>query len=133
VGLPPSPVEFSSLHHSYKLSRSLLLGTCHHSLRSLSSQAQLVYLQFRKGFPSPALWCSVCLTFFAMCLYYSYCLSLSFLFSLGGGRSVQGAMLIWPRVVCGSTVYHLAHLVHVFPSRLGTGDWQPGGPPGFSI
>jgi hypothetical protein len=31
-------------------------------------------------------------------------------FSLGGGQSVQGAMLIWPRVVCGSTVYHLAHL-----------------------
>jgi hypothetical protein len=25
-------------------------------------------------------------------------------FSLGGGRSVQGAMLLWPRLVCGSTV-----------------------------
>jgi hypothetical protein len=24
-------------------------------------------------------------------------------FSLGGGRSVQGAMLLWPRLVCGST------------------------------
>jgi hypothetical protein len=45
-------------------------------------------------------------------------------FSLGGGRSVQGAMLIWPRVVCGSTAYHLAHLmVCVFPSRLGAGVW----------
>jgi hypothetical protein len=56
-------------------------------------------------------------------------------FSLGGDRSVQGAMLIWPRVVCGSTVYHLAHLVvHVFPSLLGVGIWQrPRGPPGFSI
>jgi hypothetical protein len=33
-------------------------------------------------------------------------------------------MLIWPRVVCGSTAYHLAHLVvRVFPSCLGTGDW----------
>jgi hypothetical protein len=29
--------------------------------------------------------------------------------------------------------YHLAHLVHVFPSHLGVGDWRPGGPPGFSI
>jgi hypothetical protein len=25
-------------------------------------------------------------------------------FSPGGGRSVQGAMLLWPRVVCGSTM-----------------------------
>jgi hypothetical protein len=42
------------------------------------------------------------------------------LFSLGGGWSVQGAMLIWSRIVCGSTVYCLAHLVvHIFPSRLG--------------
>jgi hypothetical protein len=49
------------------------------------------------------------------------CYSVS-LFSPGGGLSVQGAMLIWPRVVCGSTMYGLAHLVvHVFPSSLGTG------------
>jgi hypothetical protein len=55
------------------------------------------------------------------------------LFPLGGGRSVQGAMLIWPRVVCGSTVYHLAHLAHIFPSHLGVGNWRPGSPSGFSI
>jgi hypothetical protein len=44
-------------------------------------------------------------------------------------------MLIWPRVVCGSTMYHLAHLVvHVFPSCLGTAIWwQCGSPPGFSV
>jgi hypothetical protein len=48
--------------------------------------------------------------------------------------SVQGAMLIWPRVVCGSTAYHLAHLVvRIFPSHVGTGDWRPGGPPGLSV
>jgi hypothetical protein len=28
VGVPPSPVEFSSLRHSHKFSRSWLLGTC---------------------------------------------------------------------------------------------------------
>jgi hypothetical protein len=40
-----------------------------------------------------------------------------FLFSLGGGWSVQGAMLIWPRVVCGSTACRLAHLVVcIFPA-----------------
>jgi hypothetical protein len=29
-------------------------------------------------------------------------------FSLGGGRSVQGAMLIWPRIICGSTMLSLS-------------------------
>jgi hypothetical protein len=55
------------------------------------------------------------------------------LFSLGVGQSVQRAMLIWPRVVCGSTTYHISHLVHVFPSHLGAGIWWPRGPPGFSV
>jgi hypothetical protein len=43
-------------------------------------------------------------------------------------------MLIWPRIVCGSTTYGLAHLVVcVFPSHLGAGIWQwHGSPPGFS-
>jgi hypothetical protein len=68
--------------------------------------------------------------FIVLIAYYSVSL-----FSPGGGRSVQGALLIWPKVVCGSTMYHLAHLVvYIFPSCLGTGDWQwPGGPPGFSV
>jgi hypothetical protein len=52
VGLPLSPVEFSSLCHSHKLSCSWLLGTQPCSHRSLSGQAWLVYLQFREGFPS---------------------------------------------------------------------------------
>jgi hypothetical protein len=36
--------------------------------------------------------------FFVVIAYYS----VFFLFSLGGGRSVQGAMLIWPRIVCAT-------------------------------
>jgi hypothetical protein len=36
------------------------------------------------------------------------------LFFLGGGQSVQWAMLICPRVVCGSTACRLAHLVVCF-------------------
>jgi hypothetical protein len=36
--------------------------------------------------------------FFALIAYYSVSL-----FSLGGGQSVPGAMLLWPRLVCGST------------------------------
>jgi hypothetical protein len=55
----------------------------------------------------PPLGCSECPTLFAMCLFFS-------LYSLGGGQSVQGAMLIWPGVVCGSTACRLAHLVVCF-------------------
>jgi hypothetical protein len=93
VGLPPSPVKFSSLHHSHKLSRSWLLGAHPRSHWSLSGQAQLVYLEFQEGFPSPPLQCSVCPTLFAMCVYCSYCLLLSFSYFPGGGQSVQGVML----------------------------------------
>jgi hypothetical protein len=66
--------------------------------------------------------------FIVLIAYYS----VSF-FSPGGGQSVQRTMLLWPRVVCGSTAYCLAHLVHLFPSSQGVGYWWPRGPPGFSI
>jgi hypothetical protein len=49
--------------------------------------------------------------FCCCCLIFSLVFSL---FSLGWGQSVQRAMLICPRVVCGSTVWHLAHLVVCF-------------------
>jgi hypothetical protein len=59
----------------------------------------------------------------AACLLFSLFFSL---FSLGGGQSVQGAMLIYhvplssPGDLC-------------FSSSLGAGIWQCGSPPGFSI
>jgi hypothetical protein len=93
-------------------------------------------LQFHEGFLSPPLQCSVCPALFATCLFCCcYCLLFSFSFFPGVGRSVQWAMLIWPRVVCGNTTYHLAHLVvRVFPSHLSTGVWwRCGSPPGFSL
>jgi hypothetical protein len=89
-----------------------------------------------RDFPSPPLQHSGCPALFATCLFCCYCLLfIFFLFSLGGGQSVQGDMLIWPRVVCGSTVYCLAHLVvHVFPSCLGAAMWSwHGRPPGLSV
>jgi hypothetical protein len=68
--------------------------------------------------------------FFVVIAYYS----VFSLFSPGGGQSVQGAMLIWPRVVRGSTACCLAHLVVcVLPSCLGAGIWRCRSPPGFSI
>jgi hypothetical protein len=122
-GSSPCPVEFSSLHHLYKLSCSWLLLL-------LPSPAWLVYLVLG-GIPIPRSLalrvphplCYVSLLFLLLITQFLF-------FSLGGDRSVQGAMLIWPRVFCGSTMYHLAHLVVcVFPSHLSTGIW----PPGFSI
>jgi hypothetical protein len=111
----------------------LLVAGC--VLLLLPSLARLVYLLFCEGFPSSpsVLWepHSLCYVSFLLLL-----LTTQFLFfSLGVGQSVQGAMLIWPRVVCGSTMYRLAHLVvRVFPSHLGTGVcWWCGIPSGFSI
>jgi hypothetical protein len=139
VGLPPSPVEFSSLRHSHKLSHSWLLGVRPHSRRSHLGQARLVYLQFREGFPSPPFGAqstppSLQCVFIVLIAYYS----VSLFSPGGGGQSVQGAMLLWPRLVCGSTAYCLTHLVHIFPSCLGMGDWWPDprpgeSPPGFSV
>jgi hypothetical protein len=43
-----------------------------------------------------------------------YCCLFFSLFSLCGGQSVQGTMLIWRRVVCGSTTCRLAHVVVCF-------------------
>jgi hypothetical protein len=62
-----------------------------------------------------------------------YCSVSLFFFPLGGGRSVQGAMLLWPGLSVGVPRYRLAHLVRVLPSHPGAGIWWPGGPPGFSI
>jgi hypothetical protein len=82
VGLPSSPVDFSSLRHSHKL-------------------AQLVYLQSREGFPSPNLWRSGCPTLFPGCLYCSYCLLLSFSFFPGwrsvclGGYAALAQACLW--------------------------------------
>jgi hypothetical protein len=104
--LPPSPARPSLfIYSSVRDSPTPLFGT--------------------QGTP-PSLQC----VFIVLIAYYPVSL-----FSPDGGWSVQGAMLIWPRVVCGSTVYCLAHLVvHIFPSRLGASIWWwPGGPPGFSF
>jgi hypothetical protein len=46
--------------------------------------------------------------FLIVIVYYSVWF---FSFLPGWGRSVQGAMLSWPRVFSGSTMCHLAHLV----------------------
>jgi hypothetical protein len=91
---------------------------------AFSSQAWLVYLQFCEDLPLPL---SSALSAPRPLCYVSFLLLLviQFLFfPWVGGLSVQGVMLIWPRVVYGSTVCHLAHLVVCFfPSRLDASIW----------
>jgi hypothetical protein len=103
VGLPSSPVEFSSLLHSHKLSHSWLLGTHPHPRQSLSGPPGLFIYSPRKD-SLPPIFGAQCTppsflpVFIVLIAYYSVSL-----FSPGGGRSVQGPMLLWPRLVCGST------------------------------
>jgi hypothetical protein len=52
VGLPPSPVEFSSHHCFYKLSRSSLLGVCHCSC--LLWPSLFIYSSVRDSPPPPS-------------------------------------------------------------------------------
>jgi hypothetical protein len=83
----------------------------------LPSLASLFIYSSVRDCPSPPLWHSGHPALFAMCPFYCCCLLFSLffsLFSLDGARSVQRAILIWSRVVCGSTVCHLAHLVVCF-------------------
>jgi hypothetical protein len=72
VGLPSSPVEFSSHHHFYKLSSP---GCCACAAVPAFS-GQLVYLQFREGLPSPPFGAQGALpsllhVFFVVVAYYS--------------------------------------------------------------
>jgi hypothetical protein len=73
VGLPPSPVEFSSHCHFYKLSHSWLLACA----TAPAFSWWLVYLQFHEGFPLPPLFGaqgtlpSLLCAFFVVIAYYS--------------------------------------------------------------
>jgi hypothetical protein len=94
--------------------------------------ARLVYLQSREGFPSPNLQRSGRLTLFPACLYCSY-YSVSLFFPRVDISLSRGLWCSGPGLSVGVPWYHKAHLVCVFPSHLGTGNWRPGGPPGFSV
>jgi hypothetical protein len=93
--------------------------------------AWLVYLQFREGFLSP-IFSAQCAppsfpsVFIVLIAYYSVSL-----FSPGGGRSVQGAMLIWPRLVCESTMVLLSSPCPRLPKPSGHGWLAAQGPSWF--
>jgi hypothetical protein len=139
VALPALWWHFPQDSHSYKLSP---LQGCWASATAPAFSGRLLYLQFTWGIASPSLLGAqgtppsllhVFYFFSPDYLLFSLFFSLFFV-PLGGGQSVQRAMLIWPRVVCRSIVCHIAHLVVcIFPSSLGDGVWQRRSPPGFSI
>jgi hypothetical protein len=83
--------------------------------------ARLVYLQSLERFPSPNLWHSVHPTLFPTCLYCSYCLLVSFFLFPSGGRSVQGTMVHWPRLVCGSNTVLRSSPCQCLPKLSGRG------------
>jgi hypothetical protein len=93
----------------------------------------LVYLQFAWGIAPPPLsgargalpsLLHVFFFFFFSCSFIIQFVFFSFFIPPGWGSVCPGAMLFWPRVVCGSTACRLAHLVVcVFPSSLGAGVW----------
>jgi hypothetical protein len=123
MGSGPSPVSHGVFLQPPLLQAFLLLVAGHvppllpSKARSFtySSVRDCLSPLFRAQGAPPSLLC----VFFVVTAYYSV---FFYFFSLGGGQSVQRAMLIWPRVVCGNTACRLAHLVVcVFPSGLGAG------------
>jgi hypothetical protein len=131
VHLPSSPVEFFSLLHSHKLPCSWLLGASPAPARGSPACLACLFTVL-EGFPSPNLQRSGRPTLFPVCLNYSYCLLLIFsFFSPGGGQSVQGAMLLWPRLVCRSTT--VPRSLPGLPSQWVPATGSPGGPPRFSV
>jgi hypothetical protein len=136
----PPPLWWHSLHDSGSDKPSPLQahwGRWRHSCLLLPA---CLFAVLVSDCPSPTLWGSGHPTLFATSLFFpaAYLLFSLFFFSFfppeWWGRSVQGAMLIWPRVVCGSTACRLAHLVvYIFPSSLGAGIWWCRSPSGFSV
>jgi hypothetical protein len=92
------------------LSSTHCLCFCHLSLCLLKVSMDISSLLL-----PPSLVCSEHLALFVACSFLVPCLLFSFFWG-GGGLSVQGAMLVYPRGNCGNTTCHLfAHLlVYIF-------------------
>jgi hypothetical protein len=116
---PPFPLVLSSHSHFYKLSHSKVAGQV---MTLLPSPASLFIYSSVRDCPSPPLWLSwhpaLFVIFFLLLLLL--CIKLILFSFLPEWESVcPGAMLIWHRVVCGSTTCRFTHLVVCF-SRAGT-------------
>jgi hypothetical protein len=121
MGSVPSPLS-SGAFLTQTLLQAFPLQGCWVGTTTPAFSGQFAYSSMRDC-PSPLsalrVPCPLCCVFCCCCLLFSFFFSL---FSLGGSQSVQGAMVIWPRVVCGSTACRLANLV-VCISRA-SGSWR---------
>jgi hypothetical protein len=110
VALPHSPVQLFTWMPL--LQAFLSTGILGEVVPLLPSPACLFIYSSPDGLPPPlsALF-AICLFFFSCLFIIQFGFFLFFIFPLVWGQYVQGAMLIWPRVVCGSTTCCLAHLV----------------------
>jgi hypothetical protein len=133
VGLPSSPVKFSSLCHSHQLSCSWLLGARPAPARaSLARPACLFTAPGRIPFPKSL---ELRAPHPFSCVSYLFLLLITqFLFYPGVEVSLsRGLCCSGSGLSVGEPRYRKAHLVRVFPSLLGAGDWRPRGPPCFSV
>jgi hypothetical protein len=127
VGLPPSPVEFSSHCCFYKLSRSWLLSVCYCSC--------LLQLVSCEGFPLSPRRYSGLPSLFAMCLFFVIAYYSVFFFfpwwwsDCSGGYTDLAQDCLWEYQVLLSSSCGL-----LLPKLLGTDVWwHRGSPPCFSI
>jgi hypothetical protein len=128
---------FPSLLWSFPLSATLTSFPAPHcwalpcSHRSLSGPPGLFVYSSGKDSLSP-IFSAQCAppsfprVFIVLIAYYSVSL-----FSSGGGRSVQKAMLLWPRLVCGSTVVPLSSPCPRLPKLSGCRHLAAWGPSWF--
>jgi hypothetical protein len=111
VGSAPSLLS-SGVFLTLPLLQDFLLQDCWAGAATPAFSDRLVYLQFCEGLPLPPSLVlraphPLCYMSFCCCCYSVCFLSLFF---LGGSQSIQGAMLIWPKVCCKSTTCRLPHL-----------------------
>jgi hypothetical protein len=133
--VPSSPVEFSSLCHSHQLSHSWFLGTCPTPSPTRASPTHpaclftvLGRIPFLQSSALSALHPLSCVSYLFLLLITQFLFFLQVEVSLSRGLCCSG-----PGLSVGVLRYREAHLVRVFPSRLGASDWWPGSPPGFSV
>jgi hypothetical protein len=128
VGLPSSPVEFSSLCRSHKLSHSWLLGACPAPAGASPAHPVCLFTVPGKILFSQSLALRAPHPLSHVSLLFLLLISQFLFFSLGGGRSFQGAMLLWPRLVCGSTAVPRSSPCPHLPKVSGRGRLAAWGP-----
>jgi hypothetical protein len=139
----PSPLSSGAFHTTAAVTSFPIFKVAGRVPLLLPFLASLFIYSLPKGLPLPHFPGLGCPSLFAVSFFvlliqllvYYLVFFFSFLFPPPAPRwKPQGAMLIWPIIVCGGTMCCLAHLVVcIFPSSLGADIWRCRSPSGFSI